>query len=343
VNDLKLSLRLDSPLVMGGADNRLDRVARIRGGSIRGLLHTWARALFGPLLGGDPGETARAERYLLGAAAGDKEAHPTFLVDVVSTNLKEDYFHPLPHWREKRKAFRPFRSWAPTGIEVDGSTDHGIAMIRLSPRPFAVKNDDNLTDALWAVAWTAFAFGSLGRRARRGLGSLTMTGIERAPFAGLPVWPIPPQVSRLAADLANGLELARDRLRRWLTGRDLNLAAASQHPHAFFQIDGPGCVYLQQKGMASGDELLGRLMQTCSKALDESTEEFRTGIGSYPNNDEGTTRFASPLWFRFYTTSQGRVLLATDSPRITSDLPRSICRDQLQMRTLTELTAGENR
>jgi hypothetical protein len=342
VNDLELRLRLDSPLVMGGADNHLDTVARVRGGSIRGLLHTWARALIGPLLGGDPGETAKAEKYLFGAAAGDKDAHPTFRVDVVSTNMAHFYVDPLPHWRKKGRTCKPFRSWAPAGLEVNGSTDHGTAVVLLSPRPFAVKNDGLLTEALWAVAWTAFAFGSLGRRARRGLGSLTLACAHGAPHDELPVWTIPPSIDQLAADLASGLDQVRAMLRRWLVKNGLTLTAAPSGPHDFFQIDGPGSVYLQQKGMTSGDELLGRLMRICSKALCETPVEYKQGIGRIPVKKKKITRLASPLWFRFYTTSQGRVLLATSSPRTTNDLPRSIC-DQLQMRTLAELTAGDGR
>jgi hypothetical protein len=74
MDDFALTLRLDTPLMQGGPrTGEPDGSGILRGPSVRGLLHQFARALIGPYLKGDAKSTRDAELLLLGSSPSPKE------------------------------------------------------------------------------------------------------------------------------------------------------------------------------------------------------------------------------------------------------------------------------
>ena len=97
-------LRVDSPLLQGGpVRGQAEQYAQLRGPALRGLLHTFVRALIGPLLDQDAKRTRDAQRLLLGAAGGlelpgKRESGPTFRLATSLDGLSAGgSFLILPH------------------------------------------------------------------------------------------------------------------------------------------------------------------------------------------------------------------------------------------------------
>jgi len=317
MNDFELTVELDSPLLLSGARSGMVDPARlIRPASVRGLVHTFARALFGPLLASNPENTRHAERKLLGAQGGVKDSQhheygATFRIEVVPSRLG----NPIrvlncPH--DQRKGKR------------EGFPEDRTAELIVRPRPHAAAADVNFSAMLWTVLWTGFAFGALGNRSRRGYGSLTLTDIRgidggATPDLGallknaggnvqqkLPVWQqVPADRAALAKDLCSGLRAAQAAAAAWL-GTTGPPTAPTGAP-SFFQLFGPDWVSI---GMAfeSSAAAMSTLMSACSGALRSNSSLYRRTMGA-----GGRDRLASPLWVRLYRTGQGWVPVATFS------------------------------
>lgn len=327
MKDTAFTLHFDSPMFLGGCDSGgLEPQGRLRGTSIRGLLHTWARALIGPFFDGDGERTRKAEQLLLGSTEGATLRLDTRRDAQLRPIEPEEYL--LPH---KGKGRRPaFDVWQET-------------VVRLLPRPNVASNDgldEALVKALAAVAWTAFSFGALGKRCRRGMGSLTVTGIE-GPGSDLPAFPGLPSRTDVEGQLARGLGMAQDRVGALLQAdhaRQVVDAVRRENPppqpapdlahpyaatRAFFQLAGAADIYVS-KHYPSGRSGVCELMNACSRAKSADEEAFGDSMGSM------RPRFASPLWIRVYQlapkqgatsragreTSAGAVLVATFSPHV---------------------------
>lgn len=333
MNDFQVTVELDSPLLLSGAQSgkKVDPAHMIRPASVRGLMHTFARALFGPLLGSAPKETRKAERRLLGAQGGVEigghEVGATFRLEVVPSRFANTTNFPNcphdPNGKGRRKGFN------------EGQT----ATLVLRPRPRAVRADAGLPAILWTVLWTGFAFGALGNRSRRGYGSITLTGVQginggTTPDLGalfnnggqdvqqtLPTWQeIPADRAALARGLCSGLRTARAAAAAWLDAT--GTTAAPTGAPSFFQLFGPDWVYIG-KVFDSSDEAMRTLMNACSNTVGTDAKDrvlFCETLGApvrFPNGmqrpKDCPDRFASPLWVRLYRTSEGWVPVATFS------------------------------
>ncbi len=316
VNDFGITVELDSPLLLGGAfSGRIDPARIIRPASVRGLMHTFARALFGPLLGSDGRRTRDAERRLLGAQGGTTDANhheygATFRLEAPPIVLGDGTFPNCPH--DQRKGARP------------GFREGQTARLIVRPRPAAAAADPHLPAMLWVVLWTGLTFGALGNRSRRGYGSLTVTGVEgvdggkapglagllegagNGPAGELPTWPALPSSRQALADgLCRGLETARAAAKTWLEVTIPPVVPAGAPE--FFQLFGPERVYVGRM-FSSSQAAMSTLMQACSRALNNNAPLYRRTLGA-----GGRNRLASPLWVRLYRTKAGWVPVATFS------------------------------
>ena len=151
---LRVNLELVTPLFLGGSDPRGE--PELRAASFRGALRFWFRALLGGVLGDRPDEIFKCESQVFGST---DHASPV-VVRVEPHNLESDDFNPLPH---KPVHFR-FKGFKPSQ-RFD---------IRLLSR-----DEDALQQALKALQLLCY-LGGLGRRSRRGFGSLQITNGELA-------------------------------------------------------------------------------------------------------------------------------------------------------------------
>lgn len=332
MNDFTIRLRLETPMFLGGPlAGEVDRRQTLREASIRGLLHTFARALLGPLLNQDIDETRKAEMLLLGSAGGDGGQPPTFRLQAErAAGLSTEVFPVLPHTNQGRRA----------ALAPDQETT-----LTIRPRPWVIRDlmaspDDPgpqelFLDAFWSLCWAAFAFGSLGSRSRRGFGSLRILemrslqgGIHNSPAPTLPTWSDPPDDGpALLIDLSEGFQTVREVLSNWLTANGFavqpNLEGAI---HSFFQMQGEHQIFIGEPAQAAyrtgdEDELLPRIMHACHEAKRDCLRNFVWGLGRVPEDrkavpDSPTKRMASPLWIRVYGTQVGYVPVCIFSRRM---------------------------
>jgi hypothetical protein len=316
-----VTLRIDTPLMQGGPIAReCDPAFWLRGPSVRGLLHTWARALIGPFAGGDAGLTRQAELRLLGGAGGeDSGVIPTFRYSFENGGLEEANNWPnVPG--ANNKGFRPAHD---PEQQVE---------LRFAPRPAVLTGEHAqpfFREALWAVVWSAFAFGSLGARARRGYGSLTLCHYDAmSGFAldegqhTLPCFDFSqvPDASQLATQLSMGLQKAQAALHAWLCANGLQpkftppaLSMPRDNTFPFFQLA------LSEQVAVGAERPVGRkwnetLMATCHDLAREYKKEYEDCFGYA----RGKLRMASPLWVRLYNTDAGYVPVLTYARRKAS-------------------------
>jgi hypothetical protein len=302
-------LRLDTPVLQGGAADpfgpkrSLDGLYVVRPPALRGLLHTFARALFAPLLANEDGLLLRAERLLLGAQGGMKdpssrqEFGSTFRVTVSTSS------------QGKTQDF-DIRPGANKGRSPGYSLAHPEIAVTVEPRSWACASDPDLPGMLWTVLWCGFSLGSVGLRSRRGYGSLTITAVRpeprwnasAEPADSLPVFPNLPRPEELEQALRDGFRKAQARARAWLAkrlGRE-NLPEEPSLGDQFFQVArahqirvGARC-FSDSSGVQGWWLAMKTLMDACSSTMAANRAGYRDNLGaSWP-------RFASPLWVRFY-------------------------------------------
>lgn len=328
----------ETPVLQGGASppwagsSAGEKLFVVRPTAIRGLMHTFARALIGPYLGGDCAQTKKAELLLLGAPGGtvrggdrNEQIGNTFKVIVEpSTDNSRDSFDNTPNRGSERGQTE---GWA-----VDSKT-----IIRIIPRPAAVTKDALLPQTLAAVLWAGLSFGAVGKRCRRGYGSLRVTDAEGPGEENndLPVFAEPPKdIGALAQSLAKGLSVARRSVSAWLGeqhGFEISQPPTCNNPRKFWQICGAEDSYLGALNGAenSDHEAMSRLMTAASNQKKAASDQnaargqpdsepdlFDEAVGSIKRG--GKKRLASPLWVRYYRVRQeGQdywVPLATFSP-----------------------------
>ncbi len=146
---LEVKVELLTPLFLGGSDPRGE--PELRAASFRGALRFWLRALLGGVLGDRPAEIFERESQVFGST---DHASPV-VVRLEPHNLGSDSFNPLPH---KQVNFR-FNGFKP-GQRFD------ICLLS--------RDKDALQQAQKALQLLCY-LGGLGRRSRRGFGSLQIT------------------------------------------------------------------------------------------------------------------------------------------------------------------------
>jgi CRISPR-associated protein Cmr1 len=151
---LQATLETVTPLFLGGSDPRGQ--PELRAASFCGAMRFWLRALLGGVLGDRLDKIFQCESQVFGST---DHASPV-VVRLEPHNLGSDGFNPLPH---KQVTFR-FNGFKP-GQRFD------ICLLS--------RDEDALQQAQKALLLLCY-LGGLGRRSRRGFGSLQITDGELA-------------------------------------------------------------------------------------------------------------------------------------------------------------------
>lgn len=151
--ELKVTLETVTPLFLGGADPR--GVPELRAASVRGALRFWLRALLGGILG-DQNQNLKSLRTAEAAVFGstDTGASPV-VVRIAGSPQPPQPYRPLLHSSSKTFTFQGIKP----GEKIT---------LTLSSRP----PHDSVPDAAWGAFLTFVLLGGLGKRSRRGFGSL---------------------------------------------------------------------------------------------------------------------------------------------------------------------------
>ncbi len=152
--DLKVTLEIGTTLFLDGAKTR--GAPELRAVSFRGVLRFWLRALLDGVLGDDPQKIFECESKVFGSTG---HVSPVVVRIEHSGKLDSDNFDPLLH-RSERKSFN-FKGFKP---------GQKFTLTLLS------RNENPLSQAANALRLLCL-LGGLGRRNRRGYGSLQI--VER--------------------------------------------------------------------------------------------------------------------------------------------------------------------
>ncbi|MFN8458062.1 MAG: type III-B CRISPR module RAMP protein Cmr1 [Anaerolineae bacterium] len=151
--ELIATLEIVTPMFLAGANNQ---EPELRPPSVRGQLRYWLRAALGAVVGNDLESLKQAEAEVF----GDTNGAGAVSIRISPLNLQVDKFNPLPH-KEKMSPFWGFKA---------GQTFE-IRLIQRVPR-----------ETTWLAAISALllmvSFGGLGRRYRRGWGTMKITKID---------------------------------------------------------------------------------------------------------------------------------------------------------------------
>ncbi len=164
-NKLTLRLKLVTPLFIGGSQNKLDTYG-VRVPSIRGNVRYWLRALLGRQHGGNQTELKKAEDYLLGSTGSGS---PVWFRVSTTAPLLVNKRRMLPH-REISQLDPGSRRKPP--LAQDAFVENQTFDLIVQPRPGLYTIPDKAVAAL--LLW--LNLGGLGKRARRGFGSLQLVG-----------------------------------------------------------------------------------------------------------------------------------------------------------------------
>ena len=145
-----MTLETVTPLFLGGANPR--GVPELRAPSFRGVMRFWLRALLGGVLGDNPQEIFKHESAVFGST---EHASPVIVRVKSGDKLEVGDYRPLPH--NSRKSFT-FKGFAPAQTQT-------CTLTLLS------RNENALKQAAKALQLLCL-LGGLGRRSRRGFGSL---------------------------------------------------------------------------------------------------------------------------------------------------------------------------
>jgi len=147
MNKLEVTLEIVTPLFLGGADPRGE--PELRAPSFRGALRFWLRALLGGVLGNDPKRIFEEESKVFGST---KQASPVIVYVQANGNLRKKAFSLLLHNKPN--------------VQVIGfNPGQKFKIYFTSHDKEALKRAQKALQLLCCL-------GGLGRRSRRGFGSL---------------------------------------------------------------------------------------------------------------------------------------------------------------------------
>lgn len=314
MNDFTVTVRVDTPVLEGGPPDPFKKVQKraldllfvARPPALRGLMHTFARAIFAPILDNEDGELLKAERSLLGAQGGrtyrdgprSREFGSTFSV---TASLADP----------AQKSSVPIRPGANKGSADAYQVGHPDLTIRVSPHPWAVAEDPCLPAMLWEVLWCGLSFGGIGLRSRRGYGSLTVVKADPEPRcptwaaaddSGLPCFPDPPTRGSLETNLKRGFTLAQACAMQWLRNRAFKTTAPPKLGDAFFQVAGLKSIHVGAMAFLATSTTKRGWEVALTKLMNECHEQksAHAGYGATLGRIKPKPRLASPLWVRLY-------------------------------------------
>lgn len=347
MQQIQITLRLDTPLLLGGSDaKKLESTEVIRPASLRGLFRIFARAAFGYLLGGIADREQRAdvirllENALLGSAAERGTQGNTYHLVLAASNNKLNGASrygvvPKPN-NELDKSDTP-------GFDAGQTQIVSLVIPRRS-----LEHNASFAEALSSIVWLGLTSGSLGKRSRRGYGSIAVVEWNAAGGStGLPNLPMFGQVqdqTDLAEKIAHGFEQALTAVSRWIdkevgendqlieklsrvvpsrtdvdqrkrivaeAQRKLPSAPTYARQDEFFQLAGLEHVYIGRPAEDNKEKPwlppMGAFNAECSKQLNSNPQPYRDYIGR-------SDRLASPVWLRMFKTDAGHLPVITVSP-----------------------------
>lgn len=157
MQNLELKLEAGTPLFLTGADGK---IPELRSASFRGALRFWLRALLGAYIGNDIERLQNEESAIFGSTNGSS---PVIVHSKSWTkSLKEEDRRVLPHSKDRGKMFK-----SPAFIE--GSQ----FALKISVR----RGRPDIPKKAIAALLLFLNFGGIGKRSRRGFGSLRVINI----------------------------------------------------------------------------------------------------------------------------------------------------------------------
>lgn len=151
MEELKARIEIVTPLFLGGVEPRGD--PELRAPSFRGVLRFWLRALLGGVLGGDSKKVFEKESEVFGST--DRVSSITVRVNNQGVHTKIS-LNPLLH-KESKFSFKGFGPSQTFELILSGRNRETL---------------EEASKALQLLCW----LGGLGRRSRRGFGSLQIIG-----------------------------------------------------------------------------------------------------------------------------------------------------------------------
>ena len=289
---LTLTLETVTPLFLGGADNR---TPELRPPPFRGLMRYWFRALVGGVLGdGDDALKVlrKAEAQVFGSP-DDKHGQSAVWVRLSTPSYDRNYrTRVLPHrgdtWtNHQRRTLKNYpQSAIPPGVTP-------TLILTLKPKA----DIQNLELAVWSLM-VGLALGGVGKRSRRGFGSLRIQTIQG--FLGELDNTLQQQLTQASHPPADGEELAQQ-IGKLLTAARNAFSGFLNNPTLRFAQDPPQfpvirpdthiVIWTPDKPLKDHTAALSPLMNKLSSLMRHvGQSDFAQAFGGIK------PRRASPLW-----------------------------------------------
>ncbi|MEM8862489.1 MAG: type III-B CRISPR module RAMP protein Cmr1, partial [Chloroflexota bacterium] len=162
IKTIKLTLSLTTPIFMGDSNSR-QLASEIRVPSIRGQLRYWLRAALGGKFGSDIAALLKREDQLMGSTGAGS---------MIRLRVYENPRRPLATAPRAMLPHRQARSR--NALSNEAFVEGGTIQLNVNLRPGLSELPEELAAAL--LLW--LNFGGLGKRSRRGFGSLKINKFE---------------------------------------------------------------------------------------------------------------------------------------------------------------------
>ncbi len=268
-----------TPLFLAGADPR--GTPELRAASVRGALRYWLRALLGGVLGDrdlDALKGREAEVF------GSTSCASSVVVRLEAKGeLPTGSFQPLLHNPRKR-------------FPLLGIKPGATLSLSLEARPPAVQ----VPDPAFAALLVFLLLGGLGKRSRRGFGSLALRSAEEG-------FPWHPNCYKTAGDfklaLSSALEWGQAKVQSWLQAKGVAITSPSNSPNFAILHPSHAKVLFCQQGFSRWEEAMKAFWGILRSNSYRDQRVF--GFAGKPG------RQSSPLHLRIVRIGQGYHLLLT--------------------------------
>lgn len=332
---IRIDLRLDTPLLLGGSEaGTLESTNVIRPPSLRGLFRTFTRAYLGYLVGSADDKATLIRKFesaLLGSAASDDRGHGnTYRVAYIGpllTKSKPNAYDNVPKPKDPAlDATARVQHGSVSGF-IDGSETFTIEVS--IPRR-TLGTDRRFLDAFEGMCWLALTLGSLGKRSRRGYGSISISSLQTLDLAGnvvaseLPIFENVNSPDAFARLLQQGLTAVKRRFLTWLGTNATSWCPGYEYKKEFFQFPGDKGIHISES-VANWRTLMEQFNLACHELssvpdLDDEGnpvikdgKQVRRTVTEYRDYIGKGSRLASPVWMRIHKVGSEYVALITVS------------------------------
>jgi CRISPR/Cas system CMR-associated protein Cmr1 (group 7 of RAMP superfamily) len=356
---IRIRLRLDTPLLLGGSEaGTLESTNVIRPPSLRGLFRTFTRAYLGYLVGSADDKATLIRKFesaLLGSAASDDGCN--------GNTYRVGYIGPLLTRSELNKYDNVPKPQDPA-LDATARVQHGSATgfidgeetftIELSIPRRSLGSDGRFLDAFEGMCWLALTLGSLGKRSRRGYGSISISSMQRFDLASnvtaseLPIFEDVNSPDAFARLLQQGLTAVKRRFLTWLGTNATSWCPGYEYKEDFFQFPGDKGIHISES-VANWRTLMEQFNLACHElssvpVLDvernpviKDGKQVRRTVTEYRDYIGKGSRLASPVWMRIHQVGAGYVALITVSE------PKNIKAQQIAAALVNSVTVNGNR